>query len=365
MIRIFKRFESVFRLKNKQAQEITIPNGTIRSIACGLTHTLVATDEDTFAFGSNFYGQAGYFPQLNSNLTFFMDDEYVDQPSGLGKVFSSIHSLDYHNLALEEDKLMTWGGGCLGRGSELFEGQPTNVPIERPTMIGGRNNTSFVVTQDNEVYTWGYLGCFKEEYKILKPAKIDVGHWDRLDAVDQTRHMITLAGETEAGLQIQIYGSQPQDEIKTFNYSPYLKNCEIFKMDLSLPLLSKWSIQEPVKKLAILSSGLLLLQNKTLKVTDFNGKTIKQIDGIRLLSFGDHAVHMVNEQDEILEWMAQPVLSTTENSIWPWQDPKETIVEPGKSLWNVILEQDPELVAKMPVKTLATGWDECYFSLRS
>jgi alpha-tubulin suppressor-like RCC1 family protein len=157
----------------------TLKGKKIVSVAIGSVHSLAITNEgELYCWGSGTYGRLG----LEEDKYQMPKDEYGDsyQPIPIlvellknkkivGIACGRIHSLAFTN----NGELYSWGGasyGILGIGNtdhlkrdphEDIPYQP--VPILVKSLKGkkviavacGRTNTSFAVTDQNEVYSWG------------------------------------------------------------------------------------------------------------------------------------------------------------------------------------------------------------------
>ncbi len=153
----------------------------IASIASGVEHTIALTeDRALYSWGSNSSGQLG--------LGFKSD--FVSIPTKItigiqGEDIASVATGYNHTLALTENgKVYSWGSnetGQLGLESPAAQDTPTQIKGDllqkRVISISANNNYSMALTEDGNVYVWGWnyngqLGLGDEIDRTL-PTRID------------------------------------------------------------------------------------------------------------------------------------------------------------------------------------------------
>lgn len=136
-------------------------------MATGVSHSLCLCEKGKIHVrGSNYFGQAGFFPQLGGGIGILGDsgDDSIEESLELiegvkDQQFDDIAVGDYHNLALTNSgQAYCWGAGLLGNGSNLFSSEPILIDLKEPLKhIAASPCRSGVVTRDsNSVYIWGF-----------------------------------------------------------------------------------------------------------------------------------------------------------------------------------------------------------------
>ncbi|CDH51642.1 williams-beuren syndrome chromosomal region 16protein homolog [Lichtheimia corymbifera JMRC:FSU:9682] len=183
-----------FVIENKPCQVVT--RGTVTDIACGLDHTVFATDHQMiYAMGWGADGQLGVGETIDYNV-----------PKALPSLGSPIKKLagstDF-TLALTADgRLWTWGNSEYGQGM-------TGAKVDRilePVVLEHRGITdiaaggpfSVVLTDDGAVHTCGYgaLGLGKDIIETLSLKRIPgLKDIKRVFATTDYAAAITASGE--------------------------------------------------------------------------------------------------------------------------------------------------------------------------
>jgi alpha-tubulin suppressor-like RCC1 family protein len=131
----------------------------IIDVALGDYHTLALTNDGLYSWGYNLNGQLG----LGSASS------QISLPSAViisGKRISTISSSGSNVLALTSDNtLYSWGAnnyGQLGVGTKITSASPITVNVtgvltgKTVTKITNSGSTSFAITSDGQLYSWGY-----------------------------------------------------------------------------------------------------------------------------------------------------------------------------------------------------------------
>lgn len=200
-------------------------------VAAGISHTVCLSEEGRiFVQGSNYFGQAGFFPQLSGGVGILdSGDDSIEESIQLeegvrDKYFKDIAAGDYHNLALTQSgQLYCWGAGLLGNGSNLFSSEPVLPGLKEPVKhIAASQSRSGVVTRDSEsVYIWGFERDEKETLvgRNLSPVKVVL---DQPLVKNVSRFLLTdkLFALT-SNKKIAVFGSLATSSIApTFPYNP-------------------------------------------------------------------------------------------------------------------------------------------------
>uniref|UniRef100_A0A7E4V679 Williams-Beuren syndrome chromosomal region 16 protein n=1 Tax=Panagrellus redivivus TaxID=6233 RepID=A0A7E4V679_PANRE len=155
-------------------KKIMLPSdaGKIVDIAAGRLHSLVATTNKVYAFGSNTHGQCGQDPAVHSFVTH--DAGHTKLPEVAlpdGAVPKKVHcSLDSSFVLLEDGRVFSFGLGAdgqLGNGSVEKQFVPKqvagDVEKEKIVEIGGSGDTLLAASANGELFAWGLseYGQFK------------------------------------------------------------------------------------------------------------------------------------------------------------------------------------------------------------
>ncbi|TPX34347.1 hypothetical protein SmJEL517_g02962 [Synchytrium microbalum] len=167
----------------------TFNNMRVKAVACGLLHSLALVHDDAtnsgriYCWGSNFFGQCGHVSDAPS---FFADEDEDQIPSPLllhrltQQNVTSIACGDFHNAALSDGSVYTWGGGVLGGAEEANDSNPTLVrrfsDTQRKVMsiqAAGALTLATAKKSDSsslEYYLWGYLRQGKTWMRAKSPS---------------------------------------------------------------------------------------------------------------------------------------------------------------------------------------------------
>ncbi|KAJ3316097.1 hypothetical protein HDV04_000306 [Boothiomyces sp. JEL0838] len=227
----------------------------VKQLQSGVKHSVALVEEEgkgrLYTWGSNDYCQSGYFSELETGVGLFDSEEkLIEEPMQLrdgaeAENFKQIAIGDFHNLALtDEGKVLAWGGGILGYGTELFEIQmfPVKKLLDyKVESVYATGNTSLAVVDNNglkEIMMWGYLDTTTkgDVSKALEPVKLLAGdkpfQFQQITSVALNQHNLAISGiNLEGKDEVQVFGSLNNI---TPGYIPY---CPEFQADA--PLLSE------------------------------------------------------------------------------------------------------------------------------
>nr|KAJ3419519.1 hypothetical protein HK105_006848 [Polyrhizophydium stewartii] len=277
----------------EQATPAPIPDLRGKQVSCvagGVFHSAalvhVEGQGQIHMWGSNFFGQAGYFPELQSALFSTDDEEVVWEPRWLDENLKdeSITALscgDFHNIALAESgKVFTWGAGILGHGSEVFDSRPHAIksfmepePL-RIHSVHARQGLSFATASKpatpaattpeptdatasetaaspapaaaaaaepgppTEVFVWGHYDASEDGAKRVKstaPVRLPTAeHLATTTHVDGSYHMMAVAGTSRVDGRpvFAVFGSHPARRVQNFEPETPPYHAELEKIDV-------------------------------------------------------------------------------------------------------------------------------------
>lgn len=176
----------------------------VQKVTAGVSHSVFLSGDKRKSIrvmGSNYFGQAGFFPALAGGI-FESGDDTLAEPlhleEGIKEVtFADIATGDYHNLAQSVDgKIFGWGAGLLGNGSPLFSSEPVRVSPDgiKAKLIAASKSRSLFVADDDAVFLWGYERDINDKIVgwNLKPAKLNVKRPGEISACSLTDHLVAL-----------------------------------------------------------------------------------------------------------------------------------------------------------------------------
>jgi alpha-tubulin suppressor-like RCC1 family protein len=136
-----------------------------QKVASGVSHALfLSKDNQIFVKGSNYFGQAGFFPALSGGI-FESGDDHFETPLMLEEGIKDIEFIDivcgdFHNLALSKDNsVYCWGASLLGNKTKLFSSEPIRLPLsnhEKTKQISASRSRSAILTLSGNIYVWGF-----------------------------------------------------------------------------------------------------------------------------------------------------------------------------------------------------------------
>ena len=206
--------------------------GKVIKVTGGISHSVCLSKEGKiFVRGSNYFGQAGFFPQLSGGVGILdSGDDSIEESLELqegvkDQNFKDIAAGDYHNLALTQSgQVYCWGAGLLGNGSNLFSSEPVLLGLlkEPAKHIAASQSRSGVVTRDSEsVYIWGFERDEKETLvgRNLSPFKVVL---DQPLVKNVSRFLLTdKLFALASNKRIAVFGSLATSSIApTFPYNP-------------------------------------------------------------------------------------------------------------------------------------------------
>ena len=161
-------------------------NKTIKQIAAGVNHSLILTEDgEVYAFGRNDKGQLGLGDRNDRNVPTKLNSSNYDNKKIIQVSIGAAHSL----ILTEDGKIYSFGDnstGQLGLGNVLGKIVPTKIDSSHygnkkivQVIAGGAH--SFILTEDGEVYAFGNNGFGRlglGDSNIRKvPTKIDSSHY--------------------------------------------------------------------------------------------------------------------------------------------------------------------------------------------
>eukprot|EP00842_Homolaphlyctis_polyrhiza_P002526 jgi/Hompol1/3274/HPOL_006444-RA len=206
------------------------------ALANGVFHSAAIVRENDqgriYTWGSNFFGQAGYFPDQQGGLFSSDDDEVVWEPHWLKEGLEHENVLqiscgDFHTIALTESgKVLTWGAGILGHGNEYFDSRP--IPIKtfldqaqtaHISHVCARHGLSFAVASPkrnappSQIYIWGQYDTDESGSKRIKstipvPMQLKTP-FNAIELVQASHHLIVIRGIRNSQTVFAVYGSHP------------------------------------------------------------------------------------------------------------------------------------------------------------
>ena len=161
-------------------------NKTIKQIAAGGNHSLILTEDgEVYAFGRNDKGQLGLGDRNDRNVPTKLNSSNYDNKKIIQVSIGTAHSL----ILTEDGKIYSFGDnstGQLGLGNVLGKIVPTKIDSSHygnkkivQVIAGGAH--SFILTEGGEVYAFGNNGFGRlglGDSNIRKfPTKIDSSHY--------------------------------------------------------------------------------------------------------------------------------------------------------------------------------------------
>jgi hypothetical protein len=172
----------------------------LTDFGAGVSHSVcIFKNNNVFVWGSNYFGQGGYFPDLAGGI-FESGDDTLDKPKHLQEGFDPTDKLvklsvgDFHSLALTLKGLVyTWGAGILGNGSKLYNSEPGIVSgLQNVSRIKVYENTSSIQSRD-KIYAWGRLAYLHPDGQAMTPVELDIGKWNNIVDFAVTKSYIAFA----------------------------------------------------------------------------------------------------------------------------------------------------------------------------
>ncbi|TPX72849.1 hypothetical protein SpCBS45565_g00041 [Spizellomyces sp. 'palustris'] len=363
----------------------------VQAVSCGATHSVALlkglTNGQVFAWGSNFYGQAGYIPEHSG----FFDEDDDDQVSLPTRVKGELTNEDvvdvvcgdYHTVALAKSgKVYTWGGGLLGNASEFNDSNPQPLTFfhdigRRVLSISANGPTTAVLAVPSgnlaappEVYAWGYITAPNGTLlKATSPVLLAGALKSRVESIVAGRGclgVISLDGGKRTCTIFGVGGRVQRDlflEQKSENVVDILEGQQNGVVDVGTGM----------KKIAVGDDfGLLLQENGTLNTLRLPGTATLtdpeplQLSNIIDMSIGPQAAVCLDSAGQIFAWGDEFLFSESkqeETKRWweIWRDRgkdqhKENVQT--KSLFDKIVTEEPRRVGVCQgARGVAVGWD--------
>ncbi|KAJ1342309.1 hypothetical protein BSLG_003232 [Batrachochytrium salamandrivorans] len=217
------------------------------SISGGVFHTAALVQVNgqgqVHVWGSNFFGQAGYFPELQSAFFSSDEEEVVWEPRWLQENLQDENILqlscgDFHSVVLTQSgKVLTWGAGLLGHSNEYFESRPHVIEKFRELSdpmhirhVAARMGLTLATasptpnTPATRVFIWGHYdacaepllpdGSSTQRVKSTVPVEIPIaGLLDSVSLVDASHHLVVIQGVKDGQIIYLVYGSHPSSRL--------------------------------------------------------------------------------------------------------------------------------------------------------
>lgn len=202
----------------------------IIGFGAGVSHSVcLSKSNEIFVWGSNYFGQSGYFPDLAGGI-FESGDDTLDCPKLLQEGFSPADKLvqisvgDFHSLALTEKGFVyAWGAAILGNGSKLYNSEPELVSgLKNVSSIKVYGNTSSTLCE-NQICAWGRFGFIHPDGQAMKPVGFEIGNWESVIDYAVTKTFIAIGGRSNGKTVLKIFsGKSGLTEPKIIpNFYPY------------------------------------------------------------------------------------------------------------------------------------------------
>ncbi|OAJ39294.1 hypothetical protein BDEG_23155 [Batrachochytrium dendrobatidis JEL423] len=257
----------------------------IKMITGGVFHSAALVDVkgqgQVHVWGSNYFGQAGYFPELQSALFSSDDEEVIWEPRWLQESLQnenvvSLSCGDFHTIVLTETgKVLTWGAGLLGHDNEYFESRPhvikrfEGVDGLHIKSVNARMGLSFATASSSsqesatKVFIWGHYDSqitnmvesdsTQSVIRVKSTIPVEIDLQDCLDSVslvEASHHLVVVQGTKNGRTTYLIYGSHPTARVVDLEptdtpYYAMLENVPL-KNDKFAPLKLLQIIQDPL-----------------------------------------------------------------------------------------------------------------------
>lgn len=327
-------------------------------LSSGVSHSLLLTrDGDVWVFGSNYFGQAGFFPEMAGGLFESEDDtlrEVIQLKEGFKEPLVDISSGDFSNLALgKSGAVYSWGAGLLGTtGNDLFNSEPCVVPVQKACKIASGNNLSAILTTDQtQLFIWGIMKNKTSVLKMSSPVKLslpkDVVEINNI-AVSTTCAALQYV-DTSGENRIIVLGYKDVQESNQYPYNPIVVEKDFQKVadSLDLPVVYQSKpFQKPVDQIQLSGGYLYILSGGRVSVVDLNsGKetTVDLAEKIQSMSIGRNVAAFASGKSVytfsgILDTKKQvPFLSLMASVFRPNESSQDKSIIPGKPLIDFVL----------------------------
>jgi hypothetical protein len=113
-------------------KEVCELRGDVTSISAGVKHFTAVKSNKLYAWGSNYFGQCGFFPSLSGGFSINgQEDDDLDVPRLLeagidnvwedSSIYSEINSGDYVNVGIADGMAISWFDFLIEGGQEYLE----------------------------------------------------------------------------------------------------------------------------------------------------------------------------------------------------------------------------------------------------
>ncbi|KAI8926897.1 regulator of chromosome condensation 1/beta-lactamase-inhibitor protein II [Entophlyctis helioformis] len=388
----------------------------VTAIAGGVNHSAAIVQEagkgKVYTWGSNFYGQVGYMPELKGGLM-EDDEDVVAEPKWLRERLEDDNVVqlacgDFHSIVLsDKGVVLAWGAGLIGQGNEYFESRPLpikffedNAQTVHVHRVGAKLGLSYATaspsseTPPTDLYIWGHYDAGGAEQTALRrvkstrPSLLSLG--DKLDAISHvavSSHLVVVQGTREGKSLFLAFGSHPSVRATNITDAP---ECPLY------PILEKVETvngASPLTLLAQLSEGpnergvrdMLVVQDAIVVLRDngrvdfkpiFSDVNARGLDKETSLSVNEPIVSItasplvavaVGQSGTIYEWKAVYPTKIKPSSMWSWflDTPAEKEAKlnpppqlPPMSLLDALVSGTYQTRGVVPEPDLlATGWD--------